>query len=377
MAEKKSKLEEWQEIARRKARELDEKLNLKERLEEGAKVAQGAARESLRVAHHAAQEGAKVAQDVIKEGAPLSEAVKQGARIAQETAKEGAKVAQETVKEGVRLAQDAAQPVAESFSDTAGKVREQAERVDEVFDLRERTREAGARMRQAAATATATASSVFTGAQKIYDQAGKAYGKGASLKRATDAALAGARKAATWAQENPLKAGAVTASVVLGIPLGAAFPSLDAVLFGAHPHWFTHSALPVYGLRKAGEKFDEYLQKQEKLIAEGKLDEAEQSRLAFERNIVKYVGAPLLGAFSCAAGVAMWAQIFQPGRIVGFPIGWLFGGNPVFDGIWLFGNGVLCFHQGYKFFMIALADQEEVQRVVKEIKGLLPAAATA
>jgi hypothetical protein len=81
----------------------------------------------------------------------------------------------------------------------------------------------------------------------------------------------------------------------------------------------------------------------------------------------------LLGAFSCAAGAAMWAQIFQPGPIVGAPISWLLGGNPFLDGIWLFANGVICFHQGYKFFMIALANQEEVHRVVREIKGLLPA----
>jgi hypothetical protein len=84
----------------------------------------------------------------------------------------------------------------------------------------------------------------------------------------------------------------------------------------------------------------------------------------------------LLGAFSCAAGAAMWAQIFQPGAITGAPISWLLGGNPFLDGVWLFANGVICFHQGYKFFMIALANQEEVSRVVREIKGLLPAAAT-
>jgi hypothetical protein len=69
----------------------------------------------------------------------------------------------------------------------------------------------------------------------------------------------------------------------------------------------------------------------------------------------------------------MWAQIFQPGHITGAPISWLLGGNPFLDGVWLFSNGVLCFHQGYKFFMIALADQQEVARVVREIKGLLPA----
>jgi hypothetical protein len=149
---------------------------------------------------------------------------------------------------------------------------------------------------------------------------------------------------------------------------------LDGVLLGAHPHWLTHSALPVYGLRKAGEKFDSYLKKREELIGRGELSEAEAQRVEFERNIAKYVGAPLLGAFSCAAGAAMWAQIFQPGPIVGAPISWLLGGNPFLDGIWLFANGVLCFHQGYKFFMIALANQEEVARVVREIKGLLPAA---
>jgi hypothetical protein len=145
------------------------------------------------------------------------------------------------------------------------------------------------------------------------------------------------------------------------------------VLLGSHPHWLTHSALPVYGLRKASEKFDSYLKKQEELIGRGEVTEAEQQRIEFERNVAKYVGAPLLGAFSCAAGAAMWAQIFQPGAITGAPISWLLGGNPFLDGVWLFANGVICFHQGYKFFMIALANQEEVARVVREIKGLLPA----
>jgi hypothetical protein len=72
----------------------------------------------------------------------------------------------------------------------------------------------------------------------------------------------------------------------------------------------------------------------------------------------------------------MFAQIVQPGRITGAPISWLLGGNPFLDGVWLFANGVICFHQGYKFFMIALANQEEVNRVVREIKGLLPSVAT-
>jgi hypothetical protein len=122
--------------------------------------------------------------------------------------------------------------------------------------------------------------------------------------------------------------------------------------------------------------FNDYLRKQEELIAAGQLDEAERKRVEFQRNITKYVGAPLLGAVSCAAGAAMFAQIVSPGGVVGAPVSWLVGGNPFLGGVWLFANGVICFHEGYKFFMIALADQDEVAKVVREIKGLLPAAAT-
>ncbi|MGA9996105.1 MAG: hypothetical protein WBP93_11865, partial [Pyrinomonadaceae bacterium] len=203
--------------------------------------------------------------------------------------------------------------------------------------------------------------------------ASQVYDVGARLTRASTAATTGLLKAGYWAKENPGKAALVGFSLVLGVRAGASFPGLDSVLIGAHPHWFTHSALPVYGLRKVSEKFDGYLRKQEDLISKGNLTEAERERVEFERKITKYVGAPLLGAFSCAAGAAMWAQILQPGPIVGAPISWLLGGNPFLDGVWLFANGVLCFHQGYKFFMIALADQQEVARVVREIKGLLPA----
>jgi hypothetical protein len=195
----------------------------------------------------------------------------------------------------------------------------------------------------------------------------------ARLTRASLAATTGLLKAGGWIRENPGKAALVTFSLVVGVRTGASFPGLDAVLLGSHPHWLSHSALPVYGLRKASEKFDHYLKRQETLIIGGEMSQAERERVEFERKIVKYVGAPLLGAFSCAAGAAMWAQIFQPGHITGAPISWLLGGNPFLDGVWLFSNGVLCFHQGYKFFMIALADDKQVAKLVREIKGLLPA----
>ena len=43
----------------------------------------------------------------------------------------------------------------------------------------------------------------------------------------------------------------------------------------------------------------------------------------------------------------------------------------------MFANGVICFQQGYRFFMIALKNQQDVAKIVREIKGLLPAEAIA
>ena len=313
MADYKEKFDEWQQAARRKARELDEKFS-------------------------------------------ISDLVGEGARAASEAAKRGA----ETMANG-----------AERLRSEAERLTDEEEVGDAARRAAENVKKAGKAVREAAGE---TGKKVFDDAKTYYDRASQIYDTGARFTRASTAATTGVLKARDWIKENPGKAAVVTVSLVLGIRAGAAFPGLDAVLLGAHPHWLTHSALPVWGLQKASEKFDGYLKKQEELIARGELEEAAQQRVEFERKVAKYVGAPLLGAFSCAAGAAMWAQIFQPGPIVGAPISWLLGGNPFLDGVWLFANGVICFHQGYKFFMIALANQEEVARVVRVIKGLLPAA---
>jgi hypothetical protein len=320
MADYKDKLDEWQQAARRKARELDEKFAISDLVGEGARVA---------------GEAAKKGAETVSQGADRLRA--EAGRLAddEEVGEAAKRAASETVR-GVKKA-------SEVFRDVAG--------------------DAGKK-----------AGDVLGDAKNYYERASQVYGTGAAFTRASTAATSGILKAKDWVKENPGKAALVSVSLVLGVRAGAALPGLDATLLGAHPHWLTHSALPVYGLRKAFEKFDEYLKKQEELIGRGELTEAEQRRIEFERNIVKYVGAPMLGAFSCAAGTAMWAQIFQPGAITGAPISWLLGGNPFLDGVWLFANGVICFHQGYKFFMIALADQAEVAKVVREIKGLLPAA---
>ena len=99
------------------------------------------------------------------------------------------------------------------------------------------------------------------------------------------------------------------------------------------------------------------------------MDEAERAKVEFQRNLTKYVGAPLLGAFSVAAGGAMIASAFSGATVTGLPLSILIGGNPLLNGIWFFANGVICISEGYKFFMIALADQDEVAKVVREIRG--------
>ncbi len=289
------------------------------------------------------------------------------------------------VEDTARVAGDAARRGAQTIADGAGQLRTEAGKFADETNLREtagravdeakrRAKDAGKIIRDAAGPAGKKAEKVFDEAVDYATTATKFAGKGVRATRATAAATAGIMKAKDWVKENPGKAAAVSFSLILGVRMGAAFPGLDAVLLGSHPHWLTHSALPVWGLKKASEKFDEYLKKQEARIAAGELDEAERERVEFQRKMAKYVGAPLLGAFSCAAGAVMFAQIVSPGAVTGAPISWLLGGNPFLDGVWLFANGVICFHQGYKFFMIALADQEEVNRVVREIKGLLPAA---
>ncbi|HEX8721032.1 MAG TPA: hypothetical protein VF736_10410 [Pyrinomonadaceae bacterium] len=344
MSDYRDKLEEWREAARRKARDLDEKYNIRERVEEGA-----------RAAGEAARRGA----DAVKTGA------------------ERARTEAERIGDDLDLDEQT-----EGARERSREAREQAARAAE--EAARLAREVGGRVREAGQKAGERAGEVFGGAKKYYKGAARAAGVGARFAglglratRLTAASTAGLYRAYDWARQNPKQAIVVTLSLAAGVRGGAAFPGLDGVLLGAHPHWLTHSALPVWAARKVGQKLEEYLRERERLVAAGELDEAERRRVEFERKMARYVGAPLLGAFSCAAGVTMWAQIFQPGTVVGAPVSWLVGGNPLLSGIWLFGNGVICFQQGYKFFMVALKDVEAAERIVREIRGLLPAGAPA
>jgi hypothetical protein len=324
MADYKDKLDEWQKAVRRKARELDEKFALSDLVDEGSRVA---------------GEAAKFGADTISSGAEKLRS--EAGRIAEDGDLEN--TARRAAAEAMRGAGRAGQAI----RDAAGDVGKEAGK---------------------------TAGQVFDDAKTYYQKASHFYETSAKITRASSAATAGVLRAREWIKANPGKAAVVSFSLVMGIRAGTALPGLDAVLLGAHPHWLTHSALPIFGMRKLSETFNDYLKKQEQLIAIGQLDEAERKRVEFARNLTKYVGAPLLGAVSCAAGAVMFAQILQPAGVVGAPVSWLIGGNPFLGTVWLFANGVICFHEGYKFFMIALADQDEVNRMVREIKGLLPAA---
>ncbi len=317
--------DQLREAARRTAQELDEKLDLKNKIEQGVSTAG----EVVRKAGETINEASGVARE---EFGKIDEQYK-----VKDNLRETASRAEEAIRQGA----EAAQTGAEQFSRAAEE----------------------------------TAREVFGSAQTYYKRAEQAYGFGASGARAAQAAVGSYEKARAWIKENPGKATVVSFSLIAGIRTGSALPGLGAAILGAGGagNWFFHSALPIVGMRKLTEKYDEYLKSQEKLLAEGKLDQAERGRIEFQRNLTKYVGAPLLGAFSVAAGASMIGAALSGATVTGFPVSLILGANPLLNGIWFFANGVICISEGYKFFMIALADEEEVKRVVREIKGLLPA----
>ncbi|MCS6817507.1 MAG: hypothetical protein N0A16_11225 [Blastocatellia bacterium] len=193
--------------------------------------------------------------------------------------------------------------------------------------------------------------------------------------RAEERLRSGWERVRAWIAQNPGKTAALTFSFVAGVRAGSAFPNLGAALLGVGGanHWFFHSALAPYGLRRLTEMYMAYLRKQERLLAEGRLTEAERARLEFQEAITRYVGAPLLGVFSITLGGTLIAESFSPTRLAGAPIELILGGNPVLNSLWLFSNGLICLHNGVRFFLIAFAEAEDVERIVREIRGMLPA----
>ena len=96
-----------------------------------------------------------------------------------------------------------------------------------------------------------------------------------------------------------------------------------------------------------------------------------QKRIEFERSIAKYVRRTTTGCFRvAAAGAAMFAQIVQPGRITGAPIGAAVGRQSISRWRVVVRKwGDLSAHQGLQVFMITGQPGRSKNRVVREIKG--------
>jgi hypothetical protein len=340
MTDYKERFDAWQKQAKEKFEEIDKQFGLKDKFEEGAKVVTDVAGMGV--------EAVKDGVGKIKAEAEKTEAGKQAVKVAEETFKTAEKTAKDVY--------EASEPIREVAEDAAKNAGEAA-------------KEAGKKAGEVFSVATERAGEVFEEASDSFKKTTKTaydvFGFGSSVGKTLDSAYKTISNTVGWVQENPLQAAASGVSLIVGAGLGAGFTLVSS-------NWLFQSALPAWGIKKVSDEFTGYLKKQEELVAKGELNEADAERIAFEKDIVKYVGAPLMGAFSVAAGAMMWAQIFNPKTITGAPISWILGGNPILEGIWLFGNGTVCMKVGVEFFMVSLEDSDDVQKMVTEIKGLLP-----
>lgn len=322
MSDHRSRFEKWQRDAREKFDEVDKQLGIKDKIAEGA-----------RVVGETAQKGAQR----IKSEAEKSEVGKKAVKAAEETLNTAGKAA--------KKAWEVSEPIREAAADVGTKA------ADTAF-------EAGKKAADLAADAGKTVG-------KNAERVGKAFSLGASWSRTVDSAVRSLRTASGWIQEDPLRAATTGVSMAVGAGLGIVFTGISS-------HWFFNSAFPTWSVKKIGESFDAYLKRKERLINEGRLTEAEAEQVRFERDIARRIGAPLLGAFSFASGAVMMTNVLNPKVVTGFPIGWLIGGNPALESVWFFANGMVCFKTSYDFFMIALDGQQDVENMVREIKGMLP-----
>ena len=353
MADYKERFEKWQREAKERFDDFDKQLNLKEKFEEGAKAAAGAAKKGAETIKEGAQK--------IKSEAEKSEVGRQAVRVAEGTVK--------TAEDAAQKAWEASEPLREAAGDVSGKAAETvaASAVEAEKIIREAGKQAGAVFNIAADRAEAVYDEAKDSFDSYASRISRAFNLGASWTRTIDSAIKTAQKTVDWVAEQPLQAATTGVSMAIGAGLGVAFTGISS-------HWLFNSALPAWSVQKASEQFQTYLKNQDELIANGDLTQAEAERLEFERDIAKRIGAPLLGAFSFASGAVLMSNVFNPKTITGFPFEWFFGGNPLLEGVWFFGNGLICFKTSYDFFMFALEDDADVQRMVKEIKGLLPAA---
>jgi hypothetical protein len=323
MSDYKERFERWQKKATDKFEEIDQQLGLKDKIEGGARVV---------------VETAKTGAGRIKTEAEKTDVGKRAVQVAEDVVSTAAGTAKTAwnVSEPIRdAAVDAGTKVGGVVVDVAGKAG------DVIEDA---------------------ADSVGTNAKRV----SKVVGFGAGFSSTIESALNTAKKASDWVQADPLRAAATGASMAIGAGLGVVFTGISS-------HWLLNSAIPTYSVKKIAQEFDGYLKRREDMIEKGQLSEADAERIKFERDIARRIGAPMLGAFSFASGAVMMSNVLNPAAVTGFPLGNIIGGNPLLEGVWFFGNGMVCFKTSYDFFMIALDGQEDVEKMVKEIKGLLPA----
>lgn len=323
MTDYKERFNAWTKKATEKFEEIDAQLGLKDKIEGGAK---------------AVVDVAKSGADYVKTEAEKTDLGKRAVKVTEDvidTASGAAKTAWKTSEPVRDVAADAG-------AKAGGVVVDTAEKAGDFF--------------------VDASDTVGTNAKRV----ARVVGFGSSVSTTMDAGVRSAKKAVEWAKEDPMRAATTGASMAIGAGLGIIFTGLSS-------HWLLNSAIPTFTVKKLAESFDGYLKRREELIDKGALNQADAERIAFERDIAKRIGAPLLGAFSFASGAVMMTNIFNPATVTGFPIGNIIGGNPLLEGVWFFGNGMVCFKTSYDFFMIALEGQEDVERMVTEIKGLLPA----
>src|SRR5262245_22943446 len=244
-----SKLDELRRRAEEKARELDEQFKITSTIDKGGRAA----------------------TDALRKGAEKTTEALDAARA-----------------EAARLNRE--HKVTETISESARRVGEAADDVLEKSGVKKKAgevvSEAAEKAGSVASDAKDKAADLFGDARRYFETATGAAKTSASAVRLPTSLLSAASSARRWATRNPCKAAVVSLAFIAGTRAGAAFSSLDMTLLGAGGagHWLFHSALAPYGLRKLSEKYEAFLRKQEELIQAGKLTEAEQSRIKFQRD---------------------------------------------------------------------------------------------
>jgi len=219
-----SKLDELRRRAEEAARQLDEKYDIKSKLDQGARAATDAVRKGAQAASSTIDSARKEASRIDRDH-KVSERVSESARRARSAAEDAFRRAEIKKKAG---------EVVDEASEKAG---------------------------DAAREAKEKASNLFGEARRYYEAttgAARASVSAARLPSSLVGAMASARR---WAKKNPGKAAVVTLSFIAGTRAGSAFSALDVAILGAGGagNWLFHSAIAPYGLRKLSEKYESFL----------------------------------------------------------------------------------------------------------------------